>query len=269
MTESTKGAHVSQDIEISVGDGVQRLRLTRASKRNALTAAMYDAMSDALIAGDASPDVAVHMFLGSGGQFSSGNDLNDFLANAKGDQGAIGGVLRFIRTLPGVKKPMIAVVDGPATGIAVTLLFHCDLVYASPAATFSTPFLDLGLVPENGSSLLAPRIMGYQRAFELLVLGETFPAERAREAGFVNAVVPSEAIEAVAEKAARRLALKPPEALSLSRGLMRGDTKELAERSHQEAVMFGARLKSPESREAISAFLEKRKPDFAKLRSGS
>jgi enoyl-CoA hydratase/carnithine racemase len=267
MPEPAIGGRVSQDIEIAAANGIQTLRLTRAAKRNALTAAMYDAMSDALVAGDASPDVAVHMFLGSGGHFSSGNDLNDFLANTKGDAGAIGGVLRFIRTLPGVKKPMIAVVDGAATGIAVTLLFHCDLVYASPAATFSTPFLDLGLVPENGSSLLAPRAMGYARAFELLVLGETFSAERAREAGFVNAVVASDTIEETAIRAARRLAAKPPEALALSRKLMRGDTKALAERSHEEAVLFGERLKSPEAREAISAFLEKRKPDFAKLRS--
>lgn len=260
---------MTADIEIGVHGGVQTLRLTRAAKRNALTGAMYTAMSDALIAGDASPDVAVHVFLGSGGYFSAGNDLNDFMASATGDASAIGGVLRFIRTLPQITKPMIAAVDGQATGIGVTLLFQCDLVYASPGATFSTPFLDLGLVPENGSSLLAPQIMGYQRAFELLVLGETFTAERARESGFVNAIVPSDAVEETALRSARRLAGKPPEALALSRRLMRGDVAALAARSQAEAVMFGERLKSPESREAISAFLEKRKPDYSKLRPKS
>lgn len=256
---------MNRDITISAADGIQTIRFTRAAKRNAITRAMYEEMTAVLAAGEADPDVAVHLFLGSGGIFTSGNDLNDFLANAKGDAAAISGVLGFIRALPGIKKPVIAAVDGPASGIGVTLLFHCDLVYASPAATFSTPFLDLGLVPENGSSLLAPVIMGHARAFALLVLGETFSAEQAREAGIVNAIVAADDLEAHARNAALRLAAKPPEALRLSRRLLRPDPDALLARSNEEARLFGERLKSPEAREAIFAFLEKRKPDFRKL----
>lgn len=255
---------MTSDIEVRLEGAVQTIRFARAAKKNAITREMYEAMSTALVEGDADPQVGVHVFLGAPGLFSSGNDLNDFLANSKGDAGVTGGVLRFIRTLPTVKKPMIAAVDGPAVGIAVTLLFHCDLVYASPSASFSTPFLNLGLVPENASSLLGPRLMGYARAFELLVLGETFDAARAREAGFVNAVVASDALEARAHGAARQLAAKPPEALRISRALLRGDADGVLARSHEEAVLFGERLKSPEAREAFSAFLEKRPPNFAK-----
>ena len=142
------------------------------------------------------------------------------------------------------------------------MLFHCDLVYASPASKFATPFLDLGLVPEAGSSLLMPRVMGAHRAFEMLVLGETFDAGRAREAGFVNAVVAADALEATALRAAARLAAKPPEALALARQMLRGDASDIAQRVNEEAAAFQARLASPEAREAFQAFLEKRPPRF-------
>ena len=258
---------MSSDIEIKRDGGVQQIRFTRLDKKNALNAGMYTAMAEALAAGDTDPDVAVHVFLGGAGCFTSGNDLNDFLASAQGDAAVGGGVVKFLHTLPGVAKPMVAGVDGTAVGIGVTLLFMCDLVYASERATFSTPFLDLGLVPENASSLLAPRIMGYQRAFELLVLGEPFDAVRAKEAGIVNAVVGNDEVEAVAMAAAMRLAAKPPEALRISRAMMRGDPGEILERSELETVAFSERIKSSEAREAFSAFLEKRAPDYTKLRS--
>jgi enoyl-CoA hydratase/carnithine racemase len=257
---------MTADVEIAKRDGVQIIRLVRAGKKNALTSAMYEAISDALETGDAAGEIAVHALLGSNGVFSAGNDLNDFLANSKGDAGITGGVLRFIRLLPTLTKPIIAGVDGIAVGIATTLLFHCDLVYATPASTFSTPFLDLGLVPENASSLLAPRIMGYQRAFEMLVLGATFSADRAREAGFVNAVVPQTELEKTVTDVAQRLAAKPPEALAMSRRLMRGESADVLKRTNLEAAAFSERLESPETREALTAFLEKRRPDFSKLR---
>jgi enoyl-CoA hydratase/carnithine racemase len=161
---------------------------------------------------------------------------------------------------------VIAAVDGLAIGVGTTLLLHCDLVYATPAARLQTPFLDLGLVPEAGSSLLAPRLMGYARAFELLVLGEAFSAERAREAGIVNAIVPADQLEATAMKAAARLAAKAPEALAVSRRLMRGDPAAIVARVDEEAKIFGARLSSPEAREAFAAFMEKRAPDFSRGR---
>ena len=254
------------DLEITVRDRVQTIRFTRPDKKNALMSTMYAAMTKALLDGDASLDVSVHMFIGSGGVFSAGSDIKEFIARAKGGNALGGDVSKFIQTLPRVQKPMIAAVDGLAIGIGTTLLFHCDLVYATPAATLRTPFLDLGLVPEAGSSLLGPQRMGYARAFELLVLGETFSAERARDAGLVNAIVSAEDLEATALKAAHRLAAKPPGALAASRRLMRGSPDEIVAQIDEEVKVFGTRLSSPEAGEAFAAFIEKRKPDFAKLR---
>lgn len=261
---------MSQDtptgFSVAIADGVQTLRLTRASKKNALTSVMYAGLREALLDGDGRADVAVHLLLGSGGSFSAGSDVAEFAERAKGRADLSGPILEFIRQLPLVRKPLIAAVDGLAVGVGTTLLFHCDLVYATPASTFRTPFLDLGLVPEAGSSLLAPQRMGYARAFELLALGETFSAERAVAAGFVNAVVPADEIEAVARMSAVRLARKPPEALALCRRLMRGETDAVSRQIEDEARIFAERLSSPEAREAFAAFLEKRAPDFAKLR---
>ncbi len=253
-------------LEITVRDGVQTIRFTRPDKKNALKSDMYAAMTEALIKGDASADVSSHLFIGSGGVFTAGNDIAEFLERSKGGSALGTPVISFIMQLPQVGKPMIAAVDGLAVGIGTTLLFHCDLVYATPSASLRTPFLDLGLVPEAGSSLLAPQRMGYARAFELLVLGEPFSAERARESGIVNAIVPADQLEATALKAAARLAAKAPEALALSRRLMRGDTSAIVGRVDEEAKIFGARLSSPEAKEAFAAFMEKRKPDFAKLK---
>jgi enoyl-CoA hydratase/carnithine racemase len=168
--------------------------------------------------------------------------------------------------LPQVVKPMIAAVDGLAIGIGTTMLLHCDLVYASPSAVLRTPFLDLGILPEAGSSLLLPRRIGHVRAFEMLALGAPFAAERAREIGLVNQVVPADAVEKTALDAARTLAAKPPEALALARRLMRGDPAEVLARIDAEVAEFKRRLASPEAREAFQAFLEKRTPDFRKLR---
>ncbi len=250
------------EIEVTRTGAVQVLRMTRPEKKNALTREMYGALCDAIETGDEDPNVAAHVLLGSGGQFTSGNDIGDFLAASTSRDG-VAHVLRFIRLLPLIKKPVIAAVEGLAIGIGTTLLFHCDLVYATPDATFATPFLDLGLVPEAGSSLLMPRGMGYQRAFEMLVLGERFSAERAREAGFVNALVAAGDLEATALGAARRLASKPPEALAIARRLLRGKTEEISACVNEEAIAFEQRLKSPEAREAFQAFLEKRAPRFS------
>ena len=252
------------ELEITIRDRVQTIRFNRPEKKNALKSDMYAAMTEALLNGDASADVTSHLFIGSGGVFTAGNDIAEFLERSKGGAALGMPVAGFIRGLATVKKPMIAAVDGLAVGIGTTLLFHCDLVYATPSASLRTPFLDLGLVPEAGSSLLAPQRMGYARAFELLVLGEPFSAERAREAGIVNAIVPAGELEATALKAAARLASKAPEALALSRRLMRGDPSAIVARVDEEVKIFGARLSSPEAREAFAAFMEKRKPDFAK-----
>jgi enoyl-CoA hydratase/carnithine racemase len=255
------------EVTISAADGIQVLRLTRPEKKNALTRPMYAALCDAIEAGEKEPDIAAHVLTGSGGMFTAGNDIKDFLAAVQTACGS-NDVLRFIRLLPVVKKPLIAAVEGIAIGIGTTLLFHCDLVYATPDATFATPFLDLGLVPEAGSSLLMPRMMGSHRSFEMLVMGDIFTAERGREAGFVNAIVAVDALEKTAMRAAKRLAAKPPEALAIARLLLRGSVPEILARIDQEAVAFERRLKSPEAREAFEAFLEKRPPRFA-VSSGS
>lgn len=253
---------MTTDVGIARAGGVQTLRLERAAKKNALTAAMYTALADALEAGDAASDVAAHVIVGSGGVFSAGNDIPDFIASSKAG-GTLGReVERFVRLLPRVKKPLVAAVDGPAIGVGATLLLHCDLVYATPAARLSMPFLDLGLVPEAGSSLLLPQRMGYARAFEMLVLGEVFDGERAREAGLVNKLVPADALEATALAAARRLAAKPPEALAIARRLLRGDPAALEARMTEEVAAFRLRLASPEAMEAFQAFMEKRPPVF-------
>ncbi len=226
---------------------------------------MYRALSDALESGKSDPTVRVRVLFGSGGHFTAGNDIGDFLATAQGQGGPPREVLRFIELLPRLGKPLIAGVDGHAVGIGTTLLMHCDLVYASPRASFATPFLDLGLVPEAASSLLMPAVMGYARAFEMLVLGETFSADRAREAGFVNGVVAADTLEDHVLAVARRLAAKPPGALGIAKRLMARDSAAVLARTREEAAEFARCLGSPEAREAFEAFLQKRPPDFSKF----
>lgn len=243
------------DIEISRVDRIQILRFNRPAKKNALTAAMYAALAEAIEAGDALSNISVHVILGSNGMFCAGNDIHDFLKTAEGNPGLGADALRFIRLLPLVAKPLIAGVDGPAIGIGTTLLMHCDLVYAADGAQFSTPFLNLGLVPEAASSLLMPQRMGYARAFEMLVLGNTFSALQAREAGLVNAVVPSNELEATVMDAARRLAAKPAAALAAARRLMRGDVADILQRMDEEAEAFKQQLATPEAKAAFQAFL--------------
>lgn len=258
------------DVAISREDGVQVIRLTRPAKKNALTGAMYATITDALCAGDADPAVAAHAILGSAGVFSAGNDIPDFIASSRDTGRLAATTVRFIRALPQVSKPMIAGVDGLAVGVGTTLLLHCDLVYATPDARFSTPFLDLGLVPEAGSSLLMPRRLGYARAFEMLVLGEAFSAARAEAAGLANAVVAADALEETVLSAGRRLAAKPPQALARARQLLRGGSAaEVLARIDEEVEAFRVCLASSEAQEAFRAFVEKRKPDFAAVRANA
>ena len=258
-----------RDIEIGVVDEIQVIRFTRPDKKNAFTGRMYDAMSEALDRGDKDDGIIAHVFIGSGGIFNAGNDINDFIRRSKAGTGE--GIptpsLSFIRRLPKVTKPMIAAVDGLAIGIGTTMLFHCDLVYASPTASLRTPFLDLGLVPEAASSLTAVMRMGNVRAFELLCLGETFDAEAGIRAGLINRVVPVERLEAEALAAAGRLAAKPRRALIAAKRLMRRGVSEAAtERMKLENEAFASLLGSSEAREAFAAFLEKRAPDFSAAR---
>ena len=237
---------------------VQIIRMNRPDKKNAITRAMYATMTAALAAGDADAAVRAHVFLGVPGAFSAGNDLADFMAMAVGGEGGEE-VWGFLAAIAGAAKPMISGVDGIAVGIGTTLNLHCDLTFATPRTVFHTPFTDLGLVPEAGSSLLVPAIVGRQQAFALLALGEGFSAERAKEAGLIYAVVDEDRLEAEVLEAARLVAAKPPEALKIARDLMLGDRGPLLDRIRMEAEHFKERLRSEEARAALMAFMSRKK----------
>ncbi|MCA0012428.1 crotonase/enoyl-CoA hydratase family protein [Mesorhizobium sp. B292B1B] len=237
---------------------IQIIRMNRPDKKNALTRAMYARMSQTLAEGDADPAVRVHVFLGVPGAFSSGNDLADFMVVATGGEGGTE-VWDFLMALARVEKPIVSGVDGIAVGIGTTLNLHCDLTFATPRTVFRTPFVDLGLVPEAGSSLLAPRILGQQGAFALLGLGEGFSAERAKAAGLIYEVVEEGALEASVLAAAGQIAAKPPQALRIARDLMRGPREHLVARIGEESEHFRERLKSDEARAALTAFMTRKK----------
>lgn len=249
---------MTDHVTIERRGAVQILRMNRPDKKNALTRAMYRAMSDALAAGDADAQVRVHVFLGVPGAFSAGNDLSDFLAFATGGDGGTE-VWDFLMALAGARKPIVSGVDGVAVGIGMTLNLHCDLTFATPRTVFRTPFVDLGLVPEAGSSLLAPEIIGRQAAFALLGLGEGFSAERALAAGLIYRVVDEAELESATLAAADAIAAKPPEALRISRDLMRAPRDALLARIKEEAELFRQRLLSDEARAAFMAFMSRKK----------
>lgn len=254
---------MADHISIHDEDRVKVVRFNRPEKKNAITQSMYAAIADAMAEAEERGFAAI-VFLGAGGIFTAGNDIADFMTSAMTSDFANSPTLRFLRALAGAKIPLVAGVGGVAVGVGTTMLLHCDMVFSSPRASFKTPFLNLGLVPEAASSLLAPRIMGPQRAFEMLALGETFSAEDAQRAGFVNRIVDEEKLEERSLDAARKLAALPPEALRLSRALLRGGEDAILKRIDEEADLFVDRLKSAEAREAFSAFMEKRPPDFKK-----
>ncbi|BCG89579.1 enoyl-CoA hydratase [Mesorhizobium sp. 113-3-9] len=237
---------------------IQVIRMNRPDKKNALTRAMYGKMSQTLAEGDADPTIRVHVFLGVPGAFSSGNDLADFMVVATGGDGGTE-VWDFLMALARVEKPIVSGVDGIAVGIGTTINLHCDLTFATPRTVFRTPFVDLGLVPEAGSSLLAPRVLGQQGAFALLGLGEGFSAERAKAAGLIYDVVEEGALEASVLAAAGRIAAKPPQALKIARDLMRGSRDDLVARIGEESDHFRERLKSDEARAALTAFMTRKK----------
>lgn len=246
------------DVFYGVDGAVATLRLDRAAKKNALTVAMYEALTRGLESAGGDPKVRALVVLGHPGAFCAGNDIQDFMAFAA--RGALGEpILAFLRALATFDKPLLAAVDGPAVGVGTTLLLHCDYVLATANAAFATPFVDLGLVPEAGSSLLGPRLMGHARAFELLVMGRRWNAARAAEAGLVNEIVASDALERQALAVASEIAAKAPEALALSRRLLRGDRADVLARIDLEAEHFKQRLASPEAAQAFMAFLSKKK----------
>ncbi|MCJ8517569.1 enoyl-CoA hydratase/carnithine racemase [Pseudorhizobium tarimense] len=233
--------------------GVMVMRFNRPDKKNAITTEMYERMTVALREADNHASVRAVAFLGTEGCFSAGNDMADFLAYAMGDGGRPAAV-DFLQALATCDKPLVSGVDGLAIGIGTTLNLHCDMTLASDRSVFRTPFVDLALVPEAASSLIAPRIMGHQRAFALLAAGEGFSAEQAREAGIIWKVVPADAVEAETLALAARLAQKPPHALKIARSLIRNGDDVLA-RMDEELVHFTKQLRSAEARAAFEAFM--------------
>ncbi|HRE21990.1 MAG TPA: crotonase/enoyl-CoA hydratase family protein [Rhabdaerophilum sp.] len=234
------------------------LTMNRADKKNALTGEMYSALAAGLAEANADAAIGATLILGQPGIFCAGNDIKDFIGFAMG--GGLGApILDFLRALVNNGKPLIAGVDGGAVGIGTTMILHCDYALASERAVFATPFVDLALVPEAGSSLLAPNLMGNRLAFEMLVMGERFSAERAASVGLVNRVVPSASLAEEALVVAARIAAKPREAVAISRRLLRGDTAPLLARIEEEAEAFKERLRSAEARAAFEAFLTKPK----------
>jgi enoyl-CoA hydratase/carnithine racemase len=245
-------------------DRVARIRFDRLDKKNAITVEMYAQLGAALAAAEADPQARAVLLHGSADCFTAGNDVADFL---KAPRNAGSSPARALfDTLPQMKKPVVAAVGGPAVGIGSTMLLHCDLVYAAPNARFQLPFVPLGIVPEFGSTFLLPLIAGYQRAAKLLLLGQPFTAQEAQEAGIVTAIIPQENLLAEAEKAALALAALPPESIRLTKRLMKARyAQPLAAAIEEETRIFTERLTSPEAKEALSAFLEKRKPDFSRF----
>ncbi|MFO1299381.1 MAG: enoyl-CoA hydratase [Burkholderiaceae bacterium] len=252
------------DVVSQVADGVATIALSRPAKKNALTAPMYQAMADALRAFEADPSVRCIVVHGSAEAFTAGNDLEDFLkAPPLGDDAP---VFQFLTALPACTKPLVAAVAGPAVGVGTTMLLHCDLVYAADNARFALPFSQLGLCPEAASSLLLPMIVGHQRAAEKLLLGEPFGAEEAREMGLVNKVLPAAETIGYALAQAAKLARLPAASLRATKRLMKqGIGDAVVQQMRDEGAEFRAMLTAPAAREAFSAFLEKRKPDFTRL----
>ncbi len=251
-------------IHTTVAEGVFEIEIHRPEKKNALTAEMYAAMADALDAAETDASVRVILIHGSEGNFTAGNDLNDFLRNPPAGENSP--VFRFINGFANLKKPFVAAVEGVAIGIGTTMLLHCDLVYAGTGARFCMPFTNLGLTPEAGSSLLLAQRIGHVRAAEMLMLGEQFDAEYLLGAGLVNAVIPHGQVVEHALSRCQKLAAQPAAAIRLTKELMVRNQRSLVNKvMANESQIFGEQLGSPEAKEAFSAFLEKRRPDFSKF----
>ncbi len=251
-------------ISIDRREGVWGICIDRPGKKNALTIAMYSALEEAFLRADADASVRVILIKGAEGCFTSGNDLADFMNSPP--EGESSPVFRFLATISQVEKPIVAAVQGPAVGIGVTMLLHCDLVYAGQSARFLLPFVNLGLCPEAASSFLLPRLSGHQRAAEVLLLGEPFSAEKAREMGIVNAVCPDDTVLEIAMTQAARLASQPPASVRLTKALMKKPwTSAVKEAMSEEGRLFIERLASPEASEGIKAFFERRKPDYSRF----
>jgi enoyl-CoA hydratase/carnithine racemase len=255
-------------IKTATLNGVATIEIARPEKKNALTAAMYQAMADAIDAAKADSGVRALLITGQPGIFTSGNDLEDFMQRPPGggSNAEASPVSQFMRALIECDKPVVAAVTGAAIGIGTTMLLHCDLVYVSDEARLAMPFVGLGLVPEFASSLLLPQRIGQARAAEKLLLGDPFTGADAVEMGIANAVLPAGEVANHARRVAERFNALPPGAVRDAKRLLRGPQNEAVLRTiRTEGELFAQRLRSPEAREAFQAFFEKRKPNFSRF----
>ncbi len=255
-------------IKTATLNGVATIEIARPEKKNALTVAMYQAMTNALVAARADTTVRAVLITGQPGVFTSGNDIEDFMKRApgQGSDALDSPVFLFMRALLDCDKPVVAAVTGAAIGIGTTMLLHCDFVYVSDEARLAMPFVALGLVPEFASSLLVPQLMGHRRAAEKLLLGDPFTPEQAVECGIANAVLPAGEVVNHARRVAERFNGLAPGAVRESKQLLRrAQHDQILATIRSEGEIFARRLRSPEAMEAFQAFFQKRKPDFSKF----
>jgi enoyl-CoA hydratase/carnithine racemase len=256
---------MSEHLLVEREEGLLTLRLNRLPKKNALTRAMYSGMAEVLDLADRDQGVRAVLITGGEDCFTSGNDVADFIQAPPA--GLNSEVFQFMQALFEFSKPVVAAVSGPAVGIGTTLLLHCDLVYVSREARLKMPFVNLGLCPEYGSSLILPRLLGHARAAELLLLGQGFTGEQAAAWGIANqALEDGAATLAKAREMALRFQQLAPSAVADSKRLMRAPGREALRRViEEEGALFGQRLRSPEAIEALTAFMQRRTPDFSKF----
>jgi enoyl-CoA hydratase/carnithine racemase len=262
---------VTKEIRISAMDeivtehaaGILRIQLNRPTKRNAMTSAMYVALADIFNAAAKDESTRVILWHGAGDSFCAGNDIDDFLKNPPGPGESAQADL--MNALVDFEKPLVAAVHGAAIGGGTTMLTHCDFIYAGESTKFQMPFINLAVVPEFGSSCSVPARIGHVRAAELVLLGASFDAKRAVELGLVSEVVPDNDLRAKATDTARRLAAKPAAALRASKRLMKQPFRDQIKAAMKaENEEFSAQVRSEDAREAFTAFVEKRKPDFTR-----
>jgi len=255
---------MTDHIATELAGGVLTVTLNRPEKKNAITQAMYAALSEATERARTDAAVRVLLFRAEGDSFSAGNDIGDFIAiGSQTEQPFDMAVFRFLKALAELDKPAVAAVRGRAVGIGLTLLLHCDMVVVAEDALLSAPFINLALAPEAASSLLLPQALGHQRAFEIFALGEPIDGRTALAWGLANRAVPADRVEATAADLAAKLAARAPNSIRKTKRLMR-DAEALWARMQVEGEAFGSQMKSPEAMEAFMAFTQKRAPDFTK-----
>ena len=252
---------MSEHIKTAVDDRILTITIARPARKNALTQAMYGAMADAVTGANSDKGVRAIIFTGEGDMFTAGNDLSDFASIEERESGEPP-VTRFLNAIRDAEKPLIAAVNGPAIGVGLTMLLHCDISYADETANFRAPFTQLGLVPEAGSSLTLPRVVGRSMANDILLAGRILSAAEALDCGLVSRVVPAGDVMKAAMDTARKIAASAPSAILKSKALINHSRDEIADQMRAEGKIFAEQLQSPEFAEAAAAFAQKRAPVF-------